>query len=564
MENTPETPPQNSFLNRGARFLRASSHLIVGLVAGVCFSAAFVTTSASSYAQMLQFGASSVIVALVLFLLFKMGSNWAATRIRIEVTRAAFEKLTTALQDVVRPDNDKAGRERALTELFAEMKLHARDGAQFLVHLMASTAAIGLAVAILGMVISLAAVVAAHRQVERMDKQNELIDIQLQAMKEQIVESRATRVSQVFAAQLQPLLNDIAQSRRDAGPSTWRVSDELHARIQALIYATQPYTVDDVERQARATAKPEFNFLRLAGERVYSPERGQLLTILVAMRFPFENLKRPLDFSNADLRGMAIGESEPAPKNDVALATLDQDYTPTPFSLGATILRDANFRNTEVSRIDFSGTDLRRSILPQRTRMRESRYFTPIHEMTRGSTDPALATYAGAQLDQAIAFEDPIALTFIPTVTEFGAPSLFWKVSHGAIPSARRSPEVASKRMEEAIKRALSGQSDPNPMRTEIESDYVVFLRRDGNLNFFLNLLTSLRSIEPTLKVGGQQCVDLREKVWNKARLQLEKFDKDFRFFVEQFLTLFNESAATCFYADPNSTLPTPKSLASN
>jgi len=96
----------------------------------------------------------------------------------------------------------------------------------------------GIAIGIVGTVISMASVVAANKQVDRMDYQNNLI-------KQQIYEATATRISQLFAAQLPSLLEELKESKaRKSKSKRWTIDEDLLARIQALIDATQPYSID--------------------------------------------------------------------------------------------------------------------------------------------------------------------------------------------------------------------------------------------------------------------------------------------------------------------------------
>jgi len=230
----------------------------------------------------------------------------------------------------------------------------------FITSYIAATAAIGLAVTLVGGVVSMAAVIAANRQVERMRDQNALIE-------QQIFEATATRISQVFSAQLASLLDEISESRKQAFDRnvSWTVDRGLQSRIQALIYATQPYAID---KQASAMVKAVHDHpgieavpspLQIDHDQLrFSPERGQLLSILIGLEFPFSSLQTPLDFSYADLRGMSVGT-----------ATVVQ---PVHFlDLGETVLRYVNFRETRVSGLNLSKTDMAGSFLPLQSQMKD-------------------------------------------------------------------------------------------------------------------------------------------------------------------------------------------------
>lgn len=278
------------------------------------------------------------------------------------LTRAAASALGESLS--------KYDREapNALAQLAASMPELARSGASALLAFWSSSAALALGVTIAGAVVSMATVVATWQQVERMGQQNQLIE-------RQIFEATATRVSSVFAAQLPALLDQIEKSRPKDSQTEWKPEPELVARIQSLIYATQPYSVDEevdgwlaaVRRRREGTAASDamrIVYVPSDQPRKYSPERGQLLLLLIAARFPFRSLPTPLDFSNSDLRNLRLGELRvvvgPAPQVD----------------LGETILRGSNLRGAELAGVVVSAADLRETIFSNEAQLKSATFYS--------------------------------------------------------------------------------------------------------------------------------------------------------------------------------------------
>lgn len=293
----------------------------------------------------------------------------------------------------------------AVEEIARQLPGLARSGISAATAFWGASTSLALGVTVAGAVVSMSAVIAAYRQVERMDQQNRLIE-------QQIFEATATRISSVFAAQLPALLQDLDKSRASNPSRDWEVEPSLVARIQALINGTQPYSVDEqvnawkksiLERESRRAAE---NFAAKKAKNVepdpyplttdrelfaqptkYSPERGQLLILLIAANFPFEKLPAPLDFSFADLRNLRLG-----PSSFTAPTTM--------FDLGETILKGANLRNANLSGIDFSRSDLRGAVLPRPQSLTRAIFFSL---PSRHRSDVrAFDWFLGAKLESAL------------------------------------------------------------------------------------------------------------------------------------------------------------------
>lgn len=210
--------------------------------------------------------------------------------------------------------------------------------------------ALAAAVALASSVVSLATVIIGQRQVDRLDSQNRLIG-------QQIYEATATRVSSVFSAQLPSLLEAIDASRPKNNEQNWEVSAELVARVQAIVDLAEPYASDpetsnwatqilsDKSELSEANWELANTKLLESKNKLFSPERAQLFILLMSMRFPFDNLPVPLDFSQSDFRNIRINRNIALGPNQLA-------------SVGETVFTDSNFRNSNIDYIDFSRSDL--------------------------------------------------------------------------------------------------------------------------------------------------------------------------------------------------------------
>jgi hypothetical protein len=361
------------FLSAIAQWLRAFASLMAGIVIGTGFTVLILNVGGDFWETSVWIGATAGITAFVLFVLVRILLTHSINVVgKKSIGPGPLAAFISRFANAFFPGNE--AQRQAVDEIAEATPRLANAAFSFLSATLAASAAVGLAVAIAGTVVSMATVVATFHQVERMDRQNKLIE-------QQIAEAKATRVSSVFAAQLPALLGEIDRARPAESSTPWRVSPALVARIQALIYATQPYAVDEEIDVWRASAVQEAGSAEAGtGEaasgppgheqracvrafpaegaaqsqpRLFSPERGQLLVLLIAARFPFERLPNPLDFSASDLRNLRLRNSElgPVPLVD----------------LGETILKGSNLRNADLSNVDLSRTDLSAAILPPLT-----------------------------------------------------------------------------------------------------------------------------------------------------------------------------------------------------
>ena len=377
--------------------------MLAGLSAGSAITVLFINVSGEVLEGAMLIGIIAGLAAFVLFLL-----------LRIVLINLAEEKLRRSLetsqwfgelQDIVGvtikqyvPQDDE-GRETAMKIadfLPTSVQSLAAAGSAWL----ATSATLALVVAMAGAVVSLGTIVVAYRQIDRLDQQNTLIQ-------QQIFEAKATRVSSVFAAQLPGLLAEIDRLQPDDASQEWDVPPSLAARIQAVINLAEPYapdtTVDGWKSTLRTTLKDnprstvtEENIElygrlpaeeRYAQDVLYSPERGQLLLLLLATRFPFDSLASGLDFSNADLRGLKIAPA------DIVAPTVLAD-------LGETILNNANLRDADVRNVDFSRTSLQGAVLPRPSILNEGKFFSSLTE--RRADVRSLNWLTGAELSHAI------------------------------------------------------------------------------------------------------------------------------------------------------------------
>ncbi len=206
----------------------------------------------------------------------------------------------------------------------------------------------------LGVVITMITALAAVNQVERLDQQNKLIS-------EQISVAFSTRSASIFATQLPTLINEIYTER--AGREKWVPSNGLILRIQALANSIEPYRpdqrieemLDEFRRELSSIeASAEWRSSNLSFERkalspkLFSPERAQLLQLLISVGVDFKNLPIPFSFPNADFSDkVLIGRRVSSIYENV--------------NLGRTDLSGSNFFGTSFSGVtanvaDFSGS----------------------------------------------------------------------------------------------------------------------------------------------------------------------------------------------------------------
>lgn len=363
--------------------LKTIGLLLAGLSAGSALTVLFLSVSGEVLEGAMLIGIIAGLAAFVLFLLLRIVLiNVAEDRLRRslkssqwmkdfqEIVGATFAKYTPKSED----------EDNAQKKLLEFIPSSLQSLTSVVSAWLATSATLALVIAMAGAVVSLGTIVVAYRQIDRLDQQNTLIQ-------QQIYEAKATRVSSVFAAQLPGLLAEIDRLQPDDASQEWQVPPSLAARIQAVINLAEPYapdtTVDAWKSDLRASLgeRPQSSITeenrelygrlsteeRFAQDVLYSPERGQLLLLLLATRFPFETLPGGLDFSNADLRGLKI-----APSDIVAPSVLAD--------LGETILNNANLRDADIRDVDFSRASLQGAILPRPGSLIDGKFLSSISE----------------------------------------------------------------------------------------------------------------------------------------------------------------------------------------
>lgn len=242
-----------------------------------------------------------------------------------------------------------------------------------------ATVALGIGIAAVGAVIAMVTALSSIRQVDRIDAQNRLIE-------QQIFQAKATRISSVFSAQLPSLLTAIDNEREDR--SIWQPSRSLVARIQAAIDVSEPFSSDpfidtkilSLREMYLEPGRLELNsdydrstIINMLTSKVFSPQRGQLLQLLIASGLDFRSLVVPLDFSHADL-------------SDVVF-TPRAEGTSEPLDLGRTILKGANLRGAKVANVDLSSVDLAGAILPSPLELSAAITWKPPNSASRNVLD---------------------------------------------------------------------------------------------------------------------------------------------------------------------------------
>ena len=374
--------------------------MLAGMLIGASLTALFIGAGARLLEEALIVGVVSGLAAFVAFLLLRLlvvsstARFWQRSSESARVVRGA-SLAWRPVSSLLARAGLRDPRERA--ELRHAFVALANAGATAVGAWIGTAATLALVVTMAGTVVSLATVVVAHRQIDRLDRQNELIDLQL-------YEAKATRVSAVFAAQLPSLLVAIEESRPPSSSEIWEVPPALIARIQGVVNLAEPYSTDSVvsgwktalgdsiESESEAGENRIGNYLitsprkTFAEDNLYSPERGQLLLLLLAARFPFGSLPAPLDFSHADLRGQRLATA---------------DFGPTVLTdLGETVLRRANLRDADLTDTDLSRVVLEGAILPVPELLSEAQFLRGLNAHVGDRR--AIEWLGGADLSHAI------------------------------------------------------------------------------------------------------------------------------------------------------------------
>ena len=348
---------------RLATLLLRATWMLLGITIGAVFVLLFQSRSEAMLGWSLWMGVA-IGVGLSLFSLFA----WLLLRPRDTETPTApapepgemREAMISALTGLGLP-RDKAVR------LWQATRNRAGHLSVLGLRLWSGTAALGLALTVTGAVIAMITAIAAIRQVDRIDSQNALIATQIE-------ESRASRAAGIFAAQLPSLLEALDVERaavmasrtgRPAdAPQLWIPSAALVARIQAVIDSLERYRrVDWIDRSVGALnarlAEREDTEIRPLPDYRFSPERGQLLRLLIATGIDLTAMDPPLDFSGADFTG-------------IALQTTYEDK----IDLGRTRLHRANFLGVDLVSVDMSRAGLNGAV------------FSSLDQLTQTETWP--------------------------------------------------------------------------------------------------------------------------------------------------------------------------------
>lgn len=208
-------------------------------------------------------------------------------------------------------------------------------GAAFWAAGSAMIAAIGLVGGVFGAIASLAAL----QQVERLTKQNQLIE-------EQLLESKTTREVQIFATMLDLVLSAIEEisppkvtppssspeKTQELVPPQQNIPRDLVVRINAVLTSFTPY-------------KRSPNFPRL--EKLFSPEKGRIFAALRVAGFPFARLTptQDLDFSVSQFPRLNLNM----------------------INLGYLNLSNSDMSEISLMEADLSNSDVRGALFPAHT-----------------------------------------------------------------------------------------------------------------------------------------------------------------------------------------------------
>ncbi|WP_299602744.1 pentapeptide repeat-containing protein [uncultured Tateyamaria sp.] len=331
-----------------ARVLGALTPVLIGVAIGIVLALGFLFRAEWLLEGSVWVGFAGATFALFLFAVFRSLTR-SFSDLRGNSESKSDQDIFESLLGEILPNSSQlsGSRDEILTRVRAISKT--------VMSFWGATIAIGFCFTAIGAVIATITALAAIRQVDRLDKQNELIDLQISIAK-------SARSSAVFAAQMPSLMDEMYRER--AEQSLWTPSQSLQARIQALIYSLEPYQVDNqvaeiIGQMQLSVEKSELGEMvpgdleTLAGQDLsnstYSPERGQLLQLLISAGVNFDELSVPFQIPDADLSSLKL------------VGSIDL-YQQELRSLGKTVLTGANLRGTDFVGIDATGVDFSGSV----------------------------------------------------------------------------------------------------------------------------------------------------------------------------------------------------------
>lgn len=290
--------------NRAIRILSllgGLTPLILGVALGVGSTLLIINYSELVLDRSIVVAFGICIAGLLIFLLARV---WWIARQRNQTDNSApaMPILIQSAIDRFVPSDQRIAAQRQVAEQLAKVVRAA-------ILLWSGTVALGIGIAALAAALTLVQALAAIRQVDRIEIQNRLIQSQNQLADRQMLEARIARISSIYSAQLPILFSEI-ESERDAD-GRWKPSQSLIAQIQNVVNSAEPYKNPDDYAAYLVTETPwdssgrywEFPIEPLEEPDPYSPQRGQLLLLLLAQGMDFAEVSPPLNFARSDLTG---------------------------------------------------------------------------------------------------------------------------------------------------------------------------------------------------------------------------------------------------------------------
>lgn len=294
--------------------------VIAGILIGVVGLQAYSQQGEKFYSWLLSAVAAGITVSITLYVVLQV------VRVSVRKTvagldNAAFGSLLGRILRKVTGANLAEHEERLLGN-------RAIAYAQAWVNGLAAFGLITLAVTLAGTMVILGQTIAAYQQVQRLDTQNGLLRQQLAAG-----DANASRAT--YSAMINPILEAIdgVKVAEQAGGPNQIGLNAPSVKLRSLIYAALSSSLTYRTRE------------KMPKDYTFSPERGQLLTLLLGGGF----LKLDdFDFSAADLSGLRL---------DTSGSRLEDQWLPIR-------LRNAFLRDSEIASINLSDADLQGAILP--------------------------------------------------------------------------------------------------------------------------------------------------------------------------------------------------------
>jgi Pentapeptide repeats (8 copies) len=333
------------------RIIRQLSGILVGIVLGVAL-AVYIQQPRRQWAVLnvllVLCGLGILLVAAYLI------GRAMLHRYQRKVDVSWMETLGTTLLQSTYDANARTEAARMLAEGREQM----RNLVRLVLAFVGLSHALTSVILVLGSVVGVATLMTAYMQVERLDRQNELLVAQNAKLDVQSQLAEAGRRA-TLASELSSILDEIGAERKQS-PTRPRAdagfppSPEVVGRIVALTRSLRPYRYLELEDESNDGASGG-GITAVMGPAL-SPERAQLLLSLLSSGVDLKLIYNAnADFSYADLRGVIL--------TSVDLGSDETGILLSRADFRGSKLDEADLSGATLSSVDFTDTRLRRANL---------------------------------------------------------------------------------------------------------------------------------------------------------------------------------------------------------